>query len=57
MGVRATVPVYKRRGKSFHRDLTATSQSLCSKILTINYVISLSGGYRFRSNSRNLLSV
>ena len=32
LGVRATVPVYKRRGKSFHRDLTASSKSLCSKI-------------------------
>ena len=44
IGVRATVPVYKRRGKSFHRDLTALSKAFAQKYSNFQFVISLSGG-------------
>ena len=43
LGVRATVPLYKRRGNSFHRDLTALVKAFAQKHYNFNYVISLSG--------------
>tara|TARA_Y100000114_G_scaffold143757_1_gene151632 strand:+ start:374 stop:1336 length:963 start_codon:yes stop_codon:yes gene_type:complete len=44
LGVRATVPKYKRRSKSFHRDLTALVKAFAQKYPDYQYVISLSGG-------------
>ena len=44
MGVRATVPVYKRRSKSFHADLTTLVKAFAQKYPNYQYVISLSGG-------------
>lgn len=44
LGVRATVPMYKRRGKSFHRDLTMLVKAFAQKYPNYKYVISLSGG-------------
>ena len=44
IGVRATVPTFKRRGKSFHRDLTALVKAFALKYPHLRYVISLSGG-------------
>ena len=44
LGVRATVPIFKRRGKSFHRDLTALTKAFVQKYPNYQYVISLSGG-------------
>ena len=44
LGVRATVPIFKRRGKSFHSDLTALVKAFAQKYPNYKYVISLSGG-------------
>ena len=44
LGVRATVPIFKRRGKSFHRDLTGLVKAFAQKYSHLDYVISLSGG-------------
>ena len=42
IGVRATVPTFKRRGKSFHRDLTALVKAFAQKYPNYKYVIFIS---------------
>ena len=44
IGVRATVPVYKRRGKSFKTDLSLLAKGFQQKHSKYKYVISMSGG-------------
>ena len=44
IGVRATVPVYKRRGKKFKNDLVHLVKAFAQKYEGYKYVISMSGG-------------
>lgn len=44
IGVRATVPVYKRRGKRFKNDLVHLVKAFAQKYDGYKYVISMSGG-------------
>ena len=44
IGVRATVPVYKKRGKSFKNDLTRLVKAFAEKYKHYNFVVSMSGG-------------
>ena len=44
IGVRATVPVYKRRGKKFKNDLVQLVKAFAQKYEGYKYVISMSGG-------------
>ena len=44
IGVRATVPVYKKRGKSFKNDLTRLVKAFAEKYKDYNFVVSMSGG-------------
>lgn len=44
IGVRATVPMYKRRSKSFKSDLSNLVKAFAQKYPSYQYVISMSGG-------------
>lgn len=44
IGVRATVPIYKKRSKSFKNDLTNLVKAFVQKYPNYNYVLALSGG-------------
>ena len=44
IGVRATVPLYKRRGRSFKHDLVGLVKAFVQKYPENNYVLALSGG-------------
>lgn len=44
IGVRATVPIYKKRGKSFKNDLARLVKAFAEKYKAYNFVVSLSGG-------------
>lgn len=44
IGVRASVPQYKRRGRSFKNDLTHLVKAFAQKHAQYNYVLALSGG-------------
>ena len=44
IGVRATVPEYKRRSKSFHSDLTLLVKAFAKKYKDYNFILAMSGG-------------
>lgn len=44
IGVRATVPEYKRRSKSFHSDLTLLVKAFANKYKDYNFILAMSGG-------------
>ena len=44
IGVRTTVPVYKRRGKNFKNDLTHLVKAFAEKYKDYKFVITMSGG-------------
>ena len=44
LGVKANVPIYKRRSKSFKNDLTLLVKAFSQKYCNKQYVLALSGG-------------